>query len=82
MYNTSWESRVRVTLEGFNSDIKSDNVRSFLVANNNMTNIKQHVLNTIFTVFKINYKIYTKCNIYKQLEMNTTSKNMNYVMQK
>ena len=40
MYNTSWESRVRVTLEGFNSDVKSDNVRSFLVANNNMTNIK------------------------------------------
>ena len=35
-YNTSWECRGRVTLEGCNSDIKSDNVRSVLVVNNNM----------------------------------------------
>ena len=39
-YNTSWEYRARVTLEGCKSDVKSDDVRSVLVVNNNMISIK------------------------------------------
>lgn len=44
--NTSWDCRARVTPEGFNSDVKSDIVRSFLVVNNNLINIKWYILNT------------------------------------
>ena len=43
---TSWECRARVTLRGCNSDVKLDNVKSYLVVDNNMVNIKWYVLNT------------------------------------